>query len=65
MRKGIGQALMQKMENWLKRNSVKHVKLNSSLFALEFYKGIGYKKTTLKRRTYHGIPMYSMKKKLI
>lgn len=65
MRKGIGQALMQKMENWLKSNNVRHVKLNSSLFALEFYEKLGYKKTTLRRKTYYGIPMYSMKKKLI
>lgn len=65
MGKGIGQTLMQKMESWLRRNSIKYAKLNSSLFALEFYKRLGYKKITLRRKIYHGIPMYSMKKRLI
>ena len=42
MRKGVGQALMKKMESWFRRNNIKYSKLNSSLFALEFYKRLGY-----------------------
>ena len=62
MRKGIGNILMNKLENWikLKRNKVF---LNSSTFARKFYKNRGYQSSGAKR-LYHGIPLYPMIKKL-
>ncbi len=61
--KGLGKKLMQMMEKWIKRNNIKTVFLNSSIFALGFYKRIGYK-TIGGMKKHHGIPLYKMKKEL-
>ena len=61
--KGLGKKLMQRMEQWIKRNNIKTVFLNSSIFALEFYKRLGYK-TIGGMKKYHDIPLYKMRKEL-
>ena len=63
MNKGIGKEIMSRLENWLKRIGKRKILLNSSLYALKFYKKLGYKEIGSKL-VYHGIPIYPMKKVL-
>jgi len=60
MGKGIGSILMKKLELWI-RNVMKKDKilLNSSPFALQFYKKLGYTEKG-KKKMYHGIPLHQM-----
>ncbi len=60
-RKRIGKMIMIKLEKWLIEKNAKEINLNSSPFALVFYKKLGYKPiSNLKYE--HDIPMYVMKK---
>lgn len=61
-RKGIGTELMKIIENKFKKE-IDLVKLYSSIFALDFYQKIGYRKTT-GLRSKNGIVYCPMKKNL-
>ena len=45
-RKGVGKKLMQKFEQEAKKQHSKEIRIRASLFAIKFYQGAGYKKTT-------------------
>ncbi len=45
-KKGAGRKLVEKFEREAKKRKTKIIKIRSSLFAVEFYKKMGYKKTT-------------------
>ena len=60
-RKGIGKMIMKKLEKWLVEKNLKEIYLNSSPFALIFYKKLGYKLNSALKYEHH-IPMYLMKK---
>ena len=59
MNKGIGRLLMLKLEKWIKNKKKSEIFLNSSPFALRFYKKLGYKRLG-KKRLYHGLQLYPM-----
>ena len=61
--KGIGSKLMNKVEDYAKKNGYKEVKLPSSLTSLEFYKKRGYKKIKMLHSDKYGDAI-EMKKKL-
>ncbi|VVB75033.1 Acetyltransferase (GNAT) domain protein [uncultured archaeon] len=60
---GIGKRLMQRFEGEAKRQKSKFVKARASLYATTFYQGIGFKRTTGKRK-FHGLTVQPMRKKL-
>ncbi|PIN90460.1 hypothetical protein COU57_03385 [Candidatus Pacearchaeota archaeon CG10_big_fil_rev_8_21_14_0_10_32_14] len=60
MRKGIGSVIINNLENSIKKNKIF---LNSSPYALKFYRKLGYKRCGNKK-LYNGIPLYPMIKKL-
>ncbi len=45
-KKGVGKRLLLKFENECKKNGSKKINIRASLYAIEFYKKQGYKKTT-------------------
>ena len=44
--KGIGKKLVERFEKEAKKQSSKFIKIKASLYAIPFYKKLGYKKTT-------------------
>lgn len=61
-RRGIGRKLTKEPESALmKKTDV--IKIRSSLYAIDFYKAMGYRKTTGKRM-FHGVPIQPMEKTL-
>lgn len=60
---GIAKRLDKIMETYHRKIRTKTIKLNSSPYALEFYKKQRYKKRGRKKH-YHDIPMYYMEKVL-
>jgi GNAT superfamily N-acetyltransferase len=59
--RGIGKKLVKKFENEAKKNGSMKIKIKASLFAVPFYKKMGYKKSTgIKKRI--GIKTQPMKK---
>jgi GNAT superfamily N-acetyltransferase len=62
-KKNIGKRLLYKFEKEILKNKTKVIKIRSSQFALNFYKKMGYKKTT-GMRLFKGINIYPMKKML-
>lgn len=59
--KGVGSKLLSKFEKEIKKNDGKVLRVRSSLFAENFYKKMGYKKTT-GRRNFFGLKVQPMKK---
>jgi len=60
-KKGIGTKLLNKFEMESKKNKSNVIKIRSSLFAFNFYKKMGYKKST-GIRLFKGIKVHPMKK---
>lgn len=60
-KKGIGKKLMLKYEEEAIKQGSKYIKLQSSPYAIEFYKRLGYKKTT-GIRNFKGLKINPMKK---
>ena len=61
MNEGIGKVVMYRLENWLKRTRNRKILLNSSPYALGFYKSLEYKPRG-RKKSHHGIQMYPMEK---
>lgn len=61
--KGIGKKLMQKFEQEAKKYHSKEIRIRASLFAIKFYQGIGYNKTTGVRK-FKGLKVQPMRKTL-
>lgn len=67
--KGIGQALVQRLEFEMGAQGVRVVRVAATLYAVQFYKKFGYKKSTEVRTTWsfdgYGLPVQPMKKVLV
>lgn len=61
--KGIGKKLMQRFEQEVKKQHSNEIRIRSSLFAIKFYQGMGYKKTT-GIRNFMGLKIQPMRKVL-
>lgn len=61
--KGVGKKLMQKFEQKARKYYSKEIRMRASLFAIKFYQGIGYKKTT-GIRNFMGLKVQPMRKVL-
>ena len=61
-RKGVAKKLMEKIESIFKKRRAKIIKVRSSLYAEEFYKKMGYKKSTGLIKTKDGKTYQPMKK---
>ncbi len=59
--KGIGKKLMQKFEREAKKHHSNEIRIRASLFAIKFYQGVGYKKTTA-IRNFRGLKVQPMRK---
>ena len=62
-KKGIGKKLILKFENEAIKQGSKEIKIRASLYAVNFYQKMGYKKTT-GIRNFMGLKIYPMKKVL-
>lgn len=61
--KGVGKRLMSRLEYWLKRKEIKEFQLNSSPYAVNFYKTLGYESNG-RKKIYYGLAIYPIKKSL-
>jgi GNAT superfamily N-acetyltransferase len=61
---GIGKKLIEHFEVEARKNKSTYIKIRSSLYAVNFYQKVGYKKTT-GMRNHMGLKIYNMKKKLV
>lgn len=62
-KQGVGKKLVEFFISTAKKRGAKFIKVRSSVFAVPFYKAMGFKKTTGLRRP-HGMKMYNMKRVL-
>lgn len=63
-KKGIGRKLLNAFEKESRKNKSAVIRVRSSLFAFNFYKKMGYKKS-MGIRSFRGIRVYPMKKVII
>ena len=63
-KKGIGTKLVEMIEQEFKKEKISEMKVDSSIYATNFYKKLGYKKTTGIRRNIYDLKVQPMKKKL-
>ena len=61
--RGIGKKLVEKFETEVIKQRLNKIKIHSSLYAIPFYKKMGYKKST-GIRNFHGLKVQPMKKVL-
>lgn len=59
--KGIGKKLIEHFEIEAKKNNSNYIKIEASLYAVNFYEKMGYKKTT-GIRNHMGLKIYNMEK---
>jgi GNAT superfamily N-acetyltransferase len=62
-KQGIGKKLLSRFERKAKNLGSEYIKIKSSLFAVGFYQGLGFKKTT-GIRNFQGLKIFNMKKAL-
>ena len=62
-KQGVGKKLVEFFVSAAKKKGIKFIRVRSSVFAVPFYKAMGFKKTTGLRHP-HGMKMYNMKKAL-
>ena len=62
-KKGLGRKLVNLFEKEAKKQNSREIKIHSSIYAVPFYKKMGYKKTT-GIRNFHGLKVQPMKKVL-
>ncbi|MDD2758339.1 MAG: GNAT family N-acetyltransferase [Patescibacteria group bacterium] len=60
---GTGKKLMERFQAEAKKINSKEIKIKSSLYAVPFYKKMGFKKTT-GMRNFHGLKIWPMRKKV-
>ena len=61
--KGIGEKLMETIENLAKERKIENLRLNSSINAVDFYEKLGYKKGEQSQSEEYGVT-YEMRKTL-